>query len=204
MAGKEYITVIGEGPACARFAEKLARSSAQHGVEVRSRADALGSGAAVTSACVIWAFRIPSATLGLVKRMATSGRRVLVCGDVTDGTDVLDLLLAGAHGILHPEARPDELTEALRLVRADHMVLPPASLTGLVLHLRKAQGTPTAQLSGREREVLRLVARGFTYKRIADRLSLSPHTVKNHVHRAMRRLGVATRMEAAQLLLTEK
>jgi DNA-binding NarL/FixJ family response regulator len=63
----------------------------------------------------------------------------------------------------------------------------------------RAEASPLASLSEREREFLALVARGLTNAQIADQLSVSEHTVKFHLQNIFQKLGVANRTEAARL-----
>ena len=62
----------------------------------------------------------------------------------------------------------------------------------------------TETLTAREREILDLIAQGLTNQQIASRLSLTLHTVKNHVHNVLTKLGVGTRAEAATVARAEK
>jgi two-component system response regulator DesR len=68
---------------------------------------------------------------------------------------------------------------------------------GMTVFAPRSEALP-ASLSPREREVLALIARGATNKEIAERLYLSPHTVKDHTSSLYRKLGVRNRAEAAQ------
>jgi DNA-binding NarL/FixJ family response regulator len=113
--------------------------------------------------------------------------------------DVIAVIRAGARGYVTKTISPDELAEAIRLVHSGDAVFSPR-LAGFVLD---AFGTDGAQvvdpeldrLTNREREVLRLIARGYAYKQIAKQLSLSVKTVEAHVSAVLRKLQLSNRYE---------
>jgi len=92
---------------------------------------------------------------------------------------------AGASGFVSKDGSAEEVARAVRAVGTGLTVFP-------------ADGRPAAPLPGREREVLELIASGATNHEIAARLSLSPHTVKDHTSSLYRRLDVRNRAEAVQ------
>jgi DNA-binding NarL/FixJ family response regulator len=112
---------------------------------------------------------------------------------------VIAVIRAGARGYVTKTIAPDELAEAIRLVHSGDAVFSPR-LAGFVLD---AFGTDGAQvvdpdldrLTNREREVLRLIARGYAYKQIAKQLSLSVKTVEAHVSAVLRKLQLSNRYE---------
>ncbi|MEY2571152.1 MAG: hypothetical protein QOE63_1502, partial [Acidimicrobiaceae bacterium] len=96
---------------------------------------------------------------------------------------------------------PDELADAVRRVHDGDAVFSPR-LAGFVLDAFADAGPPSAapdpeldQLTARERDVLRLIARGYTYKEIARRLEISVKTVESHVSAVLRKLQLSTRHE---------
>ncbi|MDP9224097.1 MAG: response regulator transcription factor [Actinomycetota bacterium] len=113
--------------------------------------------------------------------------------------DVIAVIRAGARGYVTKTISPEELAEAIRLVHSGDAVFSPR-LAGFVLD---AFGTDGAQvvdpeldrLTNREREVLRLIARGYAYKQIAKQLSLSVKTVEAHVSAVLRKLQLSNRYE---------
>lgn len=115
---------------------------------------------------------------------------------------VREALAAGACGYVLKDASIEELRGAVSQVMAGQSVVP----LGLInAALRSgapgtAQSDPVAVLTGREREVLGLVARGLTNKEIARELAVSPATVKAHVERIIAKLGVSDRTQAAVLV----
>jgi DNA-binding NarL/FixJ family response regulator len=107
------------------------------------------------------------------------------------------LMQAGASGYLLKRAAADDLIHAIRTVARGGTYLDP-NLAGKVLsslsgRLAQAGSPPGAALSDREEEVLRLIARGFTNRQIAERLDVSVKTVETHKARAMEKLGADSR-----------
>ena len=103
-------------------------------------------------------------------------------------------LAAGASGLLHAGMRPEQILRAVRLVLQGETVLP----RGLLLEWLDEQRPPDLRvlLSARQREILELVAEGFTNAEIAERLYLSESTIKQHLRAAYKALGVRNRHEA--------
>jgi DNA-binding NarL/FixJ family response regulator len=134
----------------------------------------------------------------------TAGVRVLVLTTFDIDQYVFAALRAGASGFLLKDATPDELLAAIRVVARGGAVLAPAATRHLVADFvsRPAVGRPDArladELTGREREVLVLVAQGLSNAEIAGRLVVSPATAKTHVSRILAKLGMRDR---AQLVI---
>ncbi|HEX8855730.1 MAG TPA: response regulator transcription factor [Thermoleophilaceae bacterium] len=93
---------------------------------------------------------------------------------------------AGASGFISKEWAGDDVARAVRMVAKGMTVFEPAA------------EAPQNGLTGREREVLDLIASGATNREIADQLFLSPHTVKEHTSAVYRKLSVRNRAEAVQ------
>ncbi|MER7826089.1 response regulator transcription factor [Streptomyces sp. NPDC096097] len=121
---------------------------------------------------------------------------------------VVSALRAGASGFLGKGAEPDELLNAIRVAAAGEALLSPAATKGLIatfLAQGGGAGPATADagshaqrlaaLTVREREVLVHVAAGLSNDGIAERLEVSPLTVKTHVNRAMAKLGARDRAQ---------
>ena len=120
--------------------------------------------------------------------------------------DVIAIIRAGARGYVTKSIGPDELADAVRRVHEGDAVFSPR-LAGFVLDA--FAGEPVAvsasvearddpeldKLTARERDVLRLIARGYTYKEIARRLEISVKTVESHVSAVLRKLQLSTRHE---------
>ena len=117
--------------------------------------------------------------------------------------DVIGLIRAGARGYVTKTISPDELAAAIRRVADGDAVFSPR-LAGFVLDAFAARpDTPVAdpeldQLTNREREVLRLLARGYAYKEIAKELFISIKTVETHVSNVLRKLQMSNRYELSR------
>jgi DNA-binding NarL/FixJ family response regulator len=123
--------------------------------------------------------------------------RLLVLSASAAEPDVLEAVKAGASGYLLKSATGSELSEAVQQVARGEPVFSP-SLAALVLgEFRRvaAGGDESEQLTERETEVLKLVARGYAYREIADRLVISIRTVQNHVQSILRKLQLNGRYE---------
>ncbi len=128
--------------------------------------------------------------------------RVLILSASGEQRDVLDAVKAGATGYLVKSASRKELVDALLRVAEGDTVFTPG-LAGLVLgEYRRLSDVPhtadqpdTPQLTERETEVLRLVAKGMSYRQIAERLVLSHRTVQNHVQNTLRKLQLHNRVQ---------
>jgi DNA-binding NarL/FixJ family response regulator len=134
----------------------------------------------------------------------TSSVRVLVLTTFDVDEYVFAALRAGASGFLLKDVTPEELLTAIRVVAGGEALLAPAATRHLVdaFVSGPSLGHPDARLvgalTGREREVLRLVAQGLSNAEIAGRLVVSPATAKTHVSRILAKLGLRDR---AQLVI---
>ena len=113
--------------------------------------------------------------------------------------DVIGLIRAGARGYVTKTITREELVDAISRVRSGDAVFSPR-LAGFVLDafagdLPAPVDPELDQLTPREREVLRLIARGYSYKEVAARLSLSVKTVETHVSSVLRKLQLSSRHE---------
>jgi len=125
--------------------------------------------------------------------------RVLILSASGEQQDVLEAVKAGATGYLVKSASREELISAVERVAQGDTVFTPG-LAGLVLgeFRRIAEGPdedPVSMLTERETEVLKMVAKGMSYKNIAERLVLSHRTVKNHVQNTLRKLQMNNRVQ---------
>ncbi|MGW1717858.1 response regulator transcription factor [Streptomyces sp. NPDC002156] len=119
---------------------------------------------------------------------------------------VVQSLRAGASGFLGKGSEPDELLNAIRVAAGGEALLSPAATKGLIAQFLAqgdvlddgrdpARAERLGALTGREREVLVQVAGGHSNDEIAERLAVSPLTVKTHVNRAMAKLGARDRAQ---------
>lgn len=121
--------------------------------------------------------------------------RVLVITTFENDSYVYDALRAGAAGFLLKRAKPDVLLTAIRTLATTDALLFPESIRQLAR--RRAQSrTPVAQLTARETDVLRSLARGQTNAEIGAELYLSVETVKTHVGSILAKLGARDRTQA--------
>jgi DNA-binding NarL/FixJ family response regulator len=134
--------------------------------------------------------------------------RVLVLSASGEHADVLDAVKAGALGYLVKSASREELLDGVRRVAAGDTVFT-AGLAGLVLgEFRRMSDQPARdpaepQLTERETEVLKMVAKGLTYKQIAERLVVSHRTVQNHVQNTLGKLQMHNRVELTRYAIEQ-
>ncbi len=139
---------------------------------------------------------------------ADPGLRVLVLSASGEREDVLAAVKAGATGYLVKSASQEELIAAVRSVAAGDAVFTPG-LAGLVLgEFRRladdpAEGVQAPELTPREVEVLRLVAKCRSYKQIAEELVISHRTVQNHVQNTLRKLQLHNRVELVRYAIDQ-
>jgi len=112
--------------------------------------------------------------------------------------DVIATIRAGARGYVTKTIKPAELADAIRRVHEGDAVFSPR-LAGFVLDAFAGSAPPIDpeidQRTQREREVLRYIARGYTYKEVASELHLSVKTVETHVSAVLRKLQLSNRRE---------
>ena len=188
--------------------DAVARDLAEEGFEVVATAatgtEAITRAKATRPAVVVLDLNIPTPNGVEVTTALMSfdePPRVLVLSASGEQLDVLDAVKAGATGYMVKSASRHELVMAVERVASGDTVFTPG-LAGLVLgefrRLSEAPtpaGSETPRLTERETEVLRLVAKGLSYKQIADRLYLSHRTVQNHVQNTLRKLQLHNRVQ---------
>ena len=132
---------------------------------------------------------------------AAGGESRFLALSVSDAAeDVIALIRAGARGYVTKTVTRDELIDAIERIDAGDAVFSPR-LAGFVLDAFATSAPDTAAdpeidlLTTREREVLRLIARGYSYKEVAARLFLSVKTVETHVSAVLRKLQLSNRHE---------
>ncbi len=141
------------------------------------------------------------ATRRITSDAATAGVRVLVVTTFSADDLVYAALRAGASGFVLKDVTPEQLLDAVRVVASGEALLSPTVTTRLVADLvaRPAAGQVDerrlAALTDREREVLRLVARGLSNADVARQLVVSPATAKTHVSRLLGKLDLHDRAQ---------
>ena len=132
---------------------------------------------------------------------------IVVLTDSADRADLLDAIHAGASGYLVKSMDPERLVHALRGVLAGEAAIPRLLVAELVRDLQTvgrqrvvAGRNGRADLTSREWEILGLLCDGLTGPNIAQRLYLSPVTVRRHSSEVVRKLGVRDRKEAIELI----
>ena len=141
----------------------------------------------------------------VIRRVARENpaQRFLALSVSDAAEDVIAVIRAGARGYVTKTISGPDLAEAVRRVRDGDAVFSPR-LAGFVLdafagQIPEAEVDPDLdQLTIREREVLRLIARGYLYKEIALELSISPKTVEAHVSAVLRKLQLSNRHELSR------
>jgi DNA-binding NarL/FixJ family response regulator len=174
--------------------------------EARTGREVVGLARSARADVVLMDIRMPdldglSATRLITADEDLAGVRVLILTTFEIDEYVFEALRSGASGFLGKSAEPDELLNAIRVVHRGDALLSPAATRSLIArYLARPDGPVPAPerlqaLTDREREVLALVAQGLSNEDIAGHLTVSPHTVKTHVNRAMAKLGAHDRAQ---------
>ena len=174
--------------------------------EAPDGAKAVGLAADLRPDVVLMDVRMPEidgieATRRIAADPALSAVRVLVLTTFEHDEYVFAALRAGASGFLLKDIEPDDLRAAVRVVAAGESLLSPRITSRLIAELvaRPASQGPDngrlAVLTGREREVVVLVARGMSNTEIGRALFMSPATAKTHASRAMVKVGARDRAQ---------
>lgn len=133
---------------------------------------------------------------------------VLVMSASEERADVLAAVKAGAQGYVLKSSSRADLLDAVRRCAAGEAVFTP-TLAGLVLGEYRRMATAPDEavkaptLTDRETEVLRLVAKGLSYRQIAERLVVSHRTVQNHVQSVLRKLALHNRVELTRYAIDQ-
>jgi DNA-binding NarL/FixJ family response regulator len=169
--------------------------------EARDGAEAVASAAGTDPDVVLMDLSMPGvdgveATRTLVAADPTA--RVLVLTSFSDRERVREVLAAGAIGYVLKDCEPAELVAAVRSAARGHVPLDPRVAGALLPSAEQGSGGGAGDgLSPRETEVLRLVAQGLANKQIARALGITERTVKAHLGRVFREIGVLDRTSAA-------
>jgi NarL family two-component system response regulator LiaR len=133
------------------------------------------------------------------------GVRVLVLTSFVADDKVFPAIKAGALGYILKDTGPDELVRAIRQVHRGEPTLEPEIARKVLFELAQSSKQPPTPdpLTGRELEVLRLIAQGKSNREIADELVLAEMTVRTHVSNILGKLHLANRTQAALYALKE-
>jgi DNA-binding NarL/FixJ family response regulator len=185
--------------------------------ELEGHVELVGEAASVEEAVALVAAQRPDVVL-LDVHMPEGGGVAVIRGSAAEAPDTLFLALsasdaaedviatirAGARGYVTKNIATDELLDAIARVQAGDAVFSPR-LAGFVLdafagHSSAARDADPEvdQLTAREREVLRHIARGYMYKEVALRLGISAKTVEAHVSAVLRKLQLSNRHELSR------
>lgn len=126
--------------------------------------------------------------------------QVIILTSFKDGELIKNALGAGAIGYLLKDVSADELAQAIRAAHAGRATLSPEVAQALVQNTAQPP-VPGLDLTARERDVLALLVEGLNNSQIAEKLTVSPSTIKSHVSNILSKLGVASRTEAVALTL---
>ena len=143
----------------------------------------------------------PAATRAILERNPST--RVVALTAMSSDADVTEALKAGAWGFVAKDRPIDSVTVAVRTAADGAAWLSPRAADVVLGRMRAREADSgldvagAAQLSARELEVLRLIARGMENADIAQALNISPRTAKNHVSNILAKLGLTSRVQAA-------
>jgi DNA-binding NarL/FixJ family response regulator len=195
--------------------EGVARDLTEAGYEivaaVGNGAQAVRVGTSLRPDVVVLDLQLPDLSgVEVITALVATGSpiRILVLSASGEHQDVLDAVKAGAAGYLLKSAARDEFLSAVQRTADGDAVFTPG-LAGLVLgEYRRLAAAPATdsgapRLTDRETEILRLVAKGLSYKQIAERLVLSPRTVQNHVQNTLGKLQLHNRVELVRYALEQ-
>lgn len=132
--------------------------------------------------------------------------QVIVLTSFTDDDKVFPAIKAGAISYLLKDVSPEDLAHAIRAARRNEAVLHPEVASKLMQEFSapRTAETPVDQLTEREMDVLRLIARGMSNKEIADTLIISEKTTKTHVSNILSKLHLADRTQVAIYALRKR
>ncbi|MFI1379246.1 response regulator [Embleya sp. NPDC020886] len=204
--------VIADDQALVRtgFGMILASDGIEVAAEAANGAEAIAAVRRTRPDVVLMDIRMPQmdgieATRRILADGGSTGTRVIILTTYDLDHYVYAALTAGASGFLLKDVTPEQLVAAVCLVQAGDALLAPTITRRLIerfAHHDEPRGTPPrdlSELTPRELEVLRLLATGLSNAELAERLSLSPTTVKTHIGRILSKLNLRDRVQAVVL-----
>jgi DNA-binding NarL/FixJ family response regulator len=136
-----------------------------------------------------------------------AGSKIVLVGMETDEEHFIDAVRSGVSGYLLQDASASDVVAAVRAVCRGQAVCPPQLCCALFRFVAQMTGerahpysTSKPDLTMRQQQLVRLVARGLTNKEIASQLNLSEFTVRNHIHRILKQVDAVSRSEAVQTI----
>jgi NarL family two-component system response regulator LiaR len=139
-----------------------------------------------------------------ILRLPTKSTHIIVLTSYTEDEYLFSAMRAGARGYLLKDVEPEDLVNAIRAAVRGQATLHPSVAERLVQGMEHRDDDLLANLTERELEVLRLVARGNSNKEIAEALVIAEGTVKSHVSNILSKLHLAHRTQAALYALKRK
>jgi DNA-binding NarL/FixJ family response regulator len=136
-------------------------------------------------------------------RQGNPDTRVILFTVDESRASIAEAIQAGVSGYLLKDVGVDELVNAARLALEGKAVIHPALTQAFIEEVRLVDRKPEAPLSRREIEILQRVAYGATTKEVADKLGISPHTVKTHLERIFEKLGANDRAQAVAIAIRQ-
>ncbi|MGD9998407.1 MAG: response regulator [Ilumatobacteraceae bacterium] len=137
-----------------------------------------------------------------MKRLRPSTMVVMVTGSTEDRV-LLGAIEAGCSGFITKDRAADEIAEVVRGAAAGEALISPALLARLLPRLQRSHRSLGDDLTERERDTLRYLARGWTNKVIATEMNLSLNTVRNYVQSVLTKLGAHSKLEAVSIAVRE-
>lgn len=144
----------------------------------------------------------------LVKLFKKSGNKVIILGSIYDKNRLVELMPLEADGYLTTDLGENEILELLAKVRQDGQAFSSSLIPELVCRLNSKltsynESEKVNMLTNREKEVLKLLACGYTNGQIAQKLVISVYTVKNHVHSILDKMAIDNRAQLVSYVLTK-
>jgi DNA-binding NarL/FixJ family response regulator len=136
-------------------------------------------------------------------RQLRPGTQIVVLTAAAEDSMLVVATEAGCAGFLLKTSPLEELVAAVRTAAAGEMLVSSELLSRLLGRLRHERGERSTDLTGREREILELIAEGLTNAAIAKRLFISVNTVRNHVQSLLAKLGAHSKLEALSVAVRD-